>query len=205
MSIKYKFGDKEFKTQIEVKKFVGNYLQNNNIISENDKIWIVDLLKHHEKWENKSKNMKEIIIMEMFGSKCFGILQTDGSKIDISYLKCLVKPNKKTDVMIVFRNEIMDQKTDYRNKYFIKNETKCSICNNIIDDIVHIDHEILFCKLVKDFITKNNIDLELIEIKSFNNIKKFKDGTLSTKWKEYHKLNAILRITCSKCNLTREK
>ncbi len=59
-----KLGNRTFATKKQAKEFVSLYLKCNDDISDDDKIWIIDLFKKHPRWNVKSNDLKDIVIMK---------------------------------------------------------------------------------------------------------------------------------------------
>jgi hypothetical protein len=89
------------------------------------------------------------------------------------------------------------------------NVSLCSICNiDLTDNNFHIDHVIHFSKLVDDFTKLYNIIIPTEYIKkpiTFERLFIVDDKWIGNMFYKYHLTNAVLRVVCIKCNLTREK
>jgi hypothetical protein len=68
--------------------------KNDAVIDEQGKSHLLELLKHHEKGEEKLKDIKDFTVSlhpEYKQTRCFFVIRTDGSKEDFSFHKCLNK------------------------------------------------------------------------------------------------------------------
>lgn len=133
----------------------------------------------------------------------FNIILSDFTINSISYIQCIDKTQSTNyDLNQAFRTSIRSQTFDFFNQ-----STKvCVLCGS--KNQCQVDHIILFRYLTKDFLT--NKDLLTIP-KTFDKndshqlIFQEKDKQFSDDWFDYHKNNAVLRILCKKCNLSRSK
>ena len=93
------------------------------------------------------------------------------------------------------RNVINDQIIEYRTA---QNKLVCEFCQST--DNPHVDHIIHFEKLMKDFIKENKAPETFLH--ECNKKIRFRqeDEAFKTKWQQYHRENATLRILCAKCN-----
>ena len=88
-------GGKEYSNvdliKIETKKILNNYSDGEKLNNE-DKNFVLDLLKYHHNYEEKIKNMDYIIVdkNEKYKyTRCFFIVDKDGNKTDFSSKKCI--------------------------------------------------------------------------------------------------------------------
>ena len=75
----------------ETKKIINKYKDGEKLENE-DKDFIIDLLKYHHNYEEKIKNMDYICVdrNKMFrNSRCFYIVDKEGNKNDFSSKKCI--------------------------------------------------------------------------------------------------------------------
>jgi len=100
------------------------------------------------------------------------------------------------------RNSIYPQIEEFKNNSIME----CVLCYNTKN--IHIDHyEPQFIDLKTEFLSiwkgplPNIFEANDSHSKIFNNI----DNEFEKSWIEFHKTNAILRVLCKKCNLSRKK
>lgn len=195
-----------FNNGSKAKKFISSYLKTNKKISTDDMLWILDLLKRHPNWINKSIDMDKIILYENRSYNVFGILKNNGVIEDISYHKCVDGGNKKKDEYKALRDSIACQIIDYRNKYFDNNDVNiCSLCDKTVinNKDIHVDHIKQFVEIVENF--KSKYDIHVIPNKSKGSFRYISDGKIDKLWKNYHIENSYFRMLCEKCNLGRDK
>ena len=166
---------------------------------------LMKLFENHSEYPEKVDNVVDISIVHNKLNKNYFELQlikNDGTTDDISYIKCIQKPSKDSNLKSAMRYAIVDQILEFKNNC---NELICEICQS--DYIIQIDHIILFKQLYNDFLSQNTLLIPTSFENTYFNSAKFKDDDVEFKnsWDEYHKKHAILRCLCNKCNLTRSK
>lgn len=224
-SNKYKINNIEFKSQkalLDNCKTILNKYKIDSIVSIEDKNFLLELLKRHDEFEIKvGVGIDNIIVKKApkFNNKCFFIIRKDGSITDFSYIYC-VNNYKDNEPFRMFRDaartsilaQINEYKTIYINKT-TKNKERilCEVSNiEYPYKECHVDHipPNTFDKIIKDFINKNDLDLNTLEYFGFEDNqteKRFKDEELENKFKEYHKKHAKLRFIYKKYNLSKNK
>jgi len=74
--------------------------KNNAIIEEPGKSQIMELLKHHDKADEKLKDVKDFTVglhPEFKQTRCFFVIKEDGTKEDFSFHKCLARLTGEKD------------------------------------------------------------------------------------------------------------
>lgn len=74
--------------------------KNDAVIEEPGKSQLLELLKHHEKGEEKIKGAKDFTVSlhpEYKQTRCFFVIKEDGTKEDFSFHKCLNNMVGETD------------------------------------------------------------------------------------------------------------
>jgi len=77
-----------------------NLKKNGEVIEGKDKEFLLELLKHHEKYEQKSKDLKDIIVNdhpEHENTRCFFVVRNDGTQEDFSVSKCIQNLQNKSE------------------------------------------------------------------------------------------------------------
>ena len=183
-------------------KGLTNSLKTERINDYND---LIELIKLHPEYSEKSKNMIDICIKNnKLNPKYyeFNIIKDNGLYEDISYRECIHNNRQKKDSKIkeAMRTAIVPQILDYR----YNNIMICNFCNSCQD--IHIDHIILFKDLYNEFINNENNIPDTFDTNNYNqycfteNDKDFKN-----RWYNFHKNKALLRPLCKICNLKRHK
>ena len=207
-----------YKTQGEFKAYVKNLIYNDIGICNDIKniypshyITLFEILKRHQEFDSKTRNMSNIkIITNKLNKNALEtiIINTDGSEIDISWIRAITGNPKKndSDLMEAFRSSIVEQLIQFKND----NEDLCVFCHNTYK--LHVDHITHFEELVLNFISimkQQNINIPntFADINDGSNRKCFLeiDDNFKNEWVDYHSKNASLRILCQNCNLTRPK
>ena len=165
---------------------------------------LMKLFKNHPEYPEKVDNVVDISIVHNKLNKNYfelQIIKNDGTTDDISYIKCIQKPSKDSNLKSAMRYAIVDQILEFKNNC---NELICEICQS--DYIIQIDHIILFKQLYSNFLSQNTLPIPTFD-NTYYHSAKFKDvdKEFETSWSKYHKNHAILRCLCNKCNQSRNK
>ncbi len=183
---------------------------------------IIDLLNYDISYTDNHPNFKEIDDFEIidirigkvqFNTKCFELLYKNGETDYISYRLRITKPkeNPFNNFIQAARNIIQKDITSVKQAYFDKFSKKGFVpCQETgilskWEELV-VDHRQpnTFSIIVDRFIELNKVDLKSIEYKiDENNFSLFKDDELAKRFREYHKVKAVLRIVRKECNLNR--
>lgn len=93
-------GSRKFRSLGDVKSIFSKMLKGNKQgekISEENAQYLKDLMKYHDKGEEKLKDFDHFTVdfhPKFNDTKCFFVVRTDGSKEDFSYVKCLKEISK---------------------------------------------------------------------------------------------------------------
>lgn len=212
-----KIGKLTFKTKKDTISYFKKILNSYNFgeqLNPNDFNEVFELLKkHHKSQEKIGKGIKEIRVEELrYKTKGFLIVRTDSTTEYFSYLKCIngrsnpLQKFSKTCREIV-KDDINNVKLSYFKNNSKKGMVKCQETGELCKwtDLV-VDHRQpnTFSVIVDRFIEVNNIKIETMEyIDTEIYGSKFKDVSLSEKFREYHKEKAVLRIVRKEKNLSR--
>lgn len=145
-----------------------------------------------------------------FSTKCFEIFYSDDTSQHISYILILKNKSRSPENMfnIACRNSIIEDVRLVKQKYFddnsVKGQVKCQETGQLSKwtELV-IDHRqpMTFSVILDRFKEVQHIDLEPIKyISNEQNHIVFEDETLSSKFRDYHKEKAVLRIVRKDCN-----
>lgn len=130
----------------------------------------------------------------------------DGNKWeDFSFLKSLDKPESllRKEKIQAFRNEIQHQIFNYREKVLILPENRGFLTAYRQDKLsIHVDHVYPFSSLLTDFLTQNNIFIDVLAIYEHNtSFCLLKDRKIAEKWQIYHEQKASLQLLYAKDNI----
>ncbi len=184
--------DKNFKNVSEIKKFTRQLL----IDSRPEVLpgtyafdYLMDLFsKRHPNWasEKVGVGISKIKLLPDKANPSKGtkpiLVRKDNSEIDISWLTAAAGKGWSQEKCRNddFRRAIMDQTMGFKRAK-LDEKSQCSICNILLTpSSTHIDHVYPFSKLKTDF-EKLNLADEF--------------------WPEYHRKEAVLRLTCVACNI----
>ena len=212
--VKILFNNKCFKTKgafkLYIKEIIYNHIGITSSIKDNYNNYfdeMIELFKRHPKYINKTKNLKDIEIIQNIQNKnAFGmnIINNDNTITSISWVTCIKGTNAsvKQKLNNAFRSSISNQIMDFKKDKILQ----CQFCNSIDD--IHVDHILHFHKIRDNFLNTINHDLQIPNSFTNNNYNNIvfldKDIEFNNLWQKYHQQNAELRLLCRSCNLSRE-
>lgn len=172
----------------------------------------ITLCKHHNEYDIKFKNMKDIIIQKNWNKQnAFYILYEDDSVIDISYrwaINCINKSAeelKKEDYNLTLNSALRTAVLPERMEFWNNNLNRiCEFCKT--DENIEVDHINEFKKIKDEFLKNNTPPLSFTEdpIKNYSCFKDC-DQEFELKWVEYHKKHNHFRYLCANCNKGRNR
>lgn len=209
---KYVINGKPFKSQAEIKTHFQKILKESELdvsLSGEELDDCLHLFSRHPEFDEKRgcgiKHV-QVTINPVYGDRCFWLIRSDGSAIDISYLTC-VKAKKKSQreqMMAACRHAVVDQILDYKRwKFGDKFLINCDMTGRLVSkDDADIDHVIPFVQLVERFIQRFRIDVESILFveNEFGVSVDFGDEHLKKSWQLFHQQNAVLQVAHRKEN-----
>jgi len=210
-------GDKTYSTKKEALnhyKTILNSYDFGETISCQNFFDLLDLLETHpEVTEKVGVGIESIKVAKLkYNTKAFELVRFDGSTEFFSYTKRInAKKNDFTKFREACRQVIQEDlrkvKLEYFEKYSKKGQVKCQEtgCLSKYEEL-NVDHRQpnTFSVIVDRFIELNNIDIQRIEyIPVDGGPNELADEELKTKFKQYHKDKANLRIVKKDLNLGR--
>ena len=197
------YANKTFKTKTEALTFFKNYLTSHDSIPDEDYPMIEAFIQHHPRG---LKTDERVIITTntMYGktSKCFAVVDSRGTVDERSYKTAINGYNKASEVKWCMRDVVQPQIDEFRRNNAIP--TSCPMCHSEMKE-VHVDHIIPFCRLLSDFLAKESLTFDDIDlVKEAGQKKRLKDEELGKRFADYHKEHAQLRYLCAHCNITRD-
>lgn len=201
-------GNKTFKYKKDALGFYKEILNSydfDEILNEEDKREIFELLKLHPNFEQKKeKGIRGFKVAKVtFNTKCFHIIKDDLTLEAFSYTKCINGSHSDTTKFRrVCRKAIQNDLRNVKQKYFSQNsqkgQVKCQETGKLCfwEELV-MDHRQpnTFSVIVDRFIELNRLDITIIEyIENIDAESEFKDWELARKFRQYHKSKANLRI-----------
>jgi hypothetical protein len=201
-------GDKTFKYKKDALgyfKAILNAYGYGEILNENDKSDVLELLKLHPNFEEKNKSGIQGFKVDKvrFNTKCFHIIKSDSTLSAFSYTKC-INGNQSftTKFSRTCREIIQGDLRNVKQKYFsdnsVKGQVKCQETSELClwEELV-VDHRQpnTFSIIVDRFIEVNRIDILKVEyVEKIDAVYEFKEFELAEKFRQYHKQKANLRI-----------
>lgn len=218
--VKFNIGGQNFTSKKAVLQFCRTILnsgEETKILRGRDDVFVRELFKYHEKYLEKAgtgiKNIR-VQLCRDYGSQNreFIIQRQDGTSSDISYISCLNKTSRITMFARACRTAVHDQIMMFRQSCQGIVKTCCLSGSPInIQTDTHVDHIIPFDTLVHDFITQENIDVEVLQYTDDIHptdcrITEFlPNSDLKKKFADFHRRKASLRLVTANANLTRKR
>ena len=210
-------GKLNFKTKKDALNHFKHILNSYKIgdkINNNDFNDVCELLKNHEKSKDKiGVGIKEIEIIEVrYNTRCFNLIRNDSTSDIFSYTKCinggfspLTKFSRACRELI--GEDLRNVKLEYFKANSEKGYVKCQETGELCNwEELNVDHRQpnTFSIIVDRFIEIKNLDVNTIEYQEvLDSIYILKDKELASKFKEYHKSKANLRVVKKVNNLGR--
>lgn len=183
-------------------------------LNQKDFVDVCQLIGIHENaTDKKSIGIKEIVIEEVrYKTKCFKIVRTDSTTEIFSYTKCI---NGSFSQMTKFSRTCRDivcedlrlVKLQYFKDNSVNGKVKCQETGELCTwEELNVDHRQpnTFSVIIDRFVEVNHLSIDKIEYDEImDSVYTFKDGTLSEKFKKYHKEKANLRLVKKDKNLRR--
>ena len=137
----------------------------------------------------------------------FWFVLTDNTAIDISWVVALQpggRPTTKNNVTSAARYEVVPQ------IHAVHADGECGFCPLCNEGMVrgfdlHVDHAVHFDALFADWLKQNDLSYGNLEIEDLGLDSRFADRVLADEWQQWHRDNAVLRLTHAVCNLSRRK
>jgi len=133
------------------------------------------------------------------------IINKDNTTDSVSVMKKCISGKKSDNLTIAMRNSITPQIIVYKNQF---EKLQCTLCEN--SDNIQVDHhKPQFIELKNTFLDQycgeipTSFDDNNFNSKIFSQSEN--DDNFKNSWINFHKNNAILRLLCRTCNLTRKK
>ena len=156
-------------------------------------------------FDNEEIQTVGITIDPVYRNKCFCIYLKSYPKTPVLCGKKYLagaKRNPNTNIRQAARSAIFSQIEDFKNVNKLKVYDKCPGCSEKLGSEAQVDHEPTFQNLLNVFCLANSLNLSKIGNKYNQETfkREFEDSDISSKWSEYHKINAKLRWLCKECN-----
>jgi hypothetical protein len=162
-----------------------------------------ELFKGHPDYPEKTSKMTDlkIVINPLDRSYMLKIVNSDGTEDDISWNKCIYGERKRSDIYMAMRVAVLDQINKFREAH----AHVCELCHiRRCEKGFHVDHVNYFEYLQNTFMGHYETQPTEFDIhESGQKCFRKEDKEYEKAWQEYHRENAILRILCAPCNLSR--
>lgn len=216
--MKYTVGGIEFASKKEAHRCIGTWLKDAcpvvQISDGSGFVFLQDLISRHPEAEKKigcGINRFEIRQNPAFACQnTFYLIRSDNTETDFSFRSCLSgrKNSKYADFCRAARNAIREQIVVFKTAQFLSiDRPRCGITGAELDfERCHVDHVATFDSILKTFIQLNDIDVEAsVSDDSVDGeiFPVFTSDQLRSDWVEFHRNNAVLRLTTPEANLAR--
>ena len=212
-------GSLHFRTKSEAMKWFGTVLSSSSVgafCPEESMRNMIELINRHPDAEMKigcgieSFQVRENPVFK--NQKAFYLIRKDGSETDFSFRMC-VSGNRSTpwaNFCIAARNSISSQIVIFKTAAFLGlDSVRCQITGEVVEwNTCHIDHVAPFSDLLQEFIRQQGIDVSVEHTTGGEDgsvVRLFIDADLDKRWREFHRQNAVLRVTTIKANLARNR
>jgi hypothetical protein len=211
-----------YKTQLDKKNYVRKLLQEIGLcesvkaVSQSAYNTIYDLVLNHPEAAEKLDGVVDFSIKKNKSTKykdgpgiALDIIKEARTSIDVSWVCCALGKGKplKGSFNGALRVSIQDQIQDYR-AHPDTDTTRCTICLKQQLTSFHVDHVITFKKLVDKFVAMQpqqpfQYPKKFTECNDGTGKHRLTDTVMEKAFQQMHKEEAVLRITCVRCNLSR--
>jgi hypothetical protein len=230
----YTINNKAFKTKQNLTKrfsFILNTQPLNVPLVGEWKKEVLELLTHHRNYNLKVTGDIEKVVVEVGYGRHFQIYMTNGTNIDISYVKAIKdmepdsdKPKYKSkykpkcdsftrisDIKDAFRDEVNEFTYSFKLAQFNgKKYIECPILGVKTSlKTAHTDHiyPLTFDQLLFNFLQEINVSLPDVKIMDVDRIgiKMLVDRDLAKRWVDYHNTKAELRVLHKAANFSQPR
>lgn len=169
--------------------------------------FMLDVFRLHREWESKRGcGVASIQVDQNLGTRGFWLTRADGSRTDISFVKCLTPPRHEHDVRAAFRTEIREQVRQFKAANLLPGAA-CPITGERLDAYnAHVDHAPPeFDELFASFLADNQLAFEQVDVNPTEDGSTdtlLADRHLAARWQEYHRRYARLRLVTKTANLS---
>jgi hypothetical protein len=177
-------------------------------LSDDHAQFIADVLELHAERDQKiGVGIVSFQVEQNEGSRGFWLTRTDGTRTDFSFLSCLTPRTPEADARAAFRSEVRDQIAKFRADAFAGTILMaCPITGELIRQAssAHVDHfNPTFDELLKSFIPNEALaSVQVIPTSDGETETRLADRVIATRWAEFHRMHAHLRIVSRRANLS---
>lgn len=145
-----------------------------------------------------------------YGGRCFFVDRDDGSSTDFSFKECLRPSTKLEQFKAAARNEIADQKIEFKLAFFRENAARrCPDTGELLTlDSAHVDHagDYPFERILAEFIDTHRVDVDAVELtgKRQDNVaeERFAEPALAAAFARFHQERAKFEVVSRRANLS---
>jgi len=170
-----------------------------------DEAFMLDVFERHPEWSlKKGAGVASIEVEQNLGSRGFWITRVDGSRTDISFVKCLTRPTHEHDVRAAFRAEVRPQIQAFRHARLAA-DARCEVTGEpLTPENTHVDHAPpTFDEIVASFMAFRCWDnIKVNETVDGSTETLLDNLELAALWQRYHREHANLRLVTKRANLS---
>lgn len=169
-------------------------------LSDDNRDFMMDVFQHHPDFAEKAIGAYAIVVdkpdVEHPTQRCFWVVKTDGSRIDISWHVALNASHrtKSADLNTAMRNAVRYQVTEARA---LQSGTECYVCGEKVQT-GEIDHKGTSFAQIRDlWLGEQLFDVELVDVGTGSD---FADKALKADWADFHRMWADLMLIHPDCH-----
>lgn len=182
------------------------YKPGTTIVGEHER-FMLDLFERHPEWVSKvGVGVASVEVERNMGSMGFWLTRVDGTRTDISFLKCIVPQSHEQMVRAAFRHEVMDQIHSFKREFLVPG-IRCEVTGDLLFPYnVHVDHAPpVFHELVSRFVIEHGLSFDSISLTPTLDGeaggRRLVDRSIAGAWHSFHRAHARLRLVTKKANL----
>lgn len=205
---KYSLADKTFQTKAELERFIRGILfeyNNGRQVGSHDWPYVYAILERHpNRVVIEDCGIKRFLVQWLDNAgiqRRFIAIRNDDSRRDFTWRHVIRERTQMQRVHRVCRWLVRDQIDAFRRKAFASDiALACPISGErITRESSHVDHIApnTFQALVDGWLLSNGMtsdDLEVVPSREYQEPDRFSDDFIAENWREYHRINAKLRV-----------
>lgn len=140
---------------------------------------------------------------------CFWLTRTDGTETDFSYLECLRGSTHRQKVLAALREAVAADVQAFKRGFFVTHDAKvCPLSGvDLHPGNAHADHVTPFISVADAWVAaQGGYDAVAVRGSGDNeSASRLASAAVESRWREYHRENAKLRVVADKANLERKR
>lgn len=211
-------GGKVYKTKKaiteELRRILRSHPMEEDISGEDGDFLMAVIAWHPDAADKIGCGIKRFFVRmnEAYRTPSFWLERRDGTQTDWSFYHCLTPKHPLHDLLDALRHAIEPQIIQFKRSAFNSPiQPVCPFLGTPLDwHDCHVDHAmpLTFDVLVKDFLAETGIDPATVVMEGWEDgcvTKRLVDPDLRSRWQDYHREHALLRLTSKLANLSHAK